>query len=164
MRPMFMQRMTPLYLFSQGALGAQCASAIGGVGLEASADVPNKFVDFAGTTKPVTLPMSTYLLSSPELDAMSQNVWNHFSPDGQIAVIGQVLEKFKSQFPSCVLESGAFGVACNTIHQYLFDQTNFAHIVLNIVNAVNMRFANLGVEAGGKVYILGSSVTMSDKR
>jgi len=141
-----------------------CIGIIGGVGPEAGADVTTKLVEYAGNQAwhyQARDTPSVYLLSSPELDGITQNAWNHLSAAGQIANIGMVLEKLKKQFPPCVSEYGAFGLACNTIHQYLYDETNAGHDFVSLINAVNLSFVQQGVDVGGQVYILGSALTMS---
>lgn len=141
-----------------------CIGIIGGVGPEASADVLKKAVDYAGKQTwhfQARDTPSIYLSSSPRLDGITQNSWNHYTEDEQKAIIGKVLEDIKNEFPDCVRKSGAFGLACNTIHQYLYKWTNDDHDFVSLMNAVNQTFIDSGVGRGGDVYILGSAVTMS---
>jgi aspartate/glutamate racemase len=141
-----------------------CLGIIGGVGPQAGADVFSKAVD-TSSQKPWyyqarDAPM-IMVNSSPKLDGTTQNNWVWGTQAEQVSNIGEVLEEIANSFPSCVHDYGAFGLACNTIHDYLYDKLNEYPGFVSIIGAVHKAFKRES-KPGSPIFVLGSAVTMSD--
>lgn len=160
-----------------------CIGVIGGVGPQAGVDVTTKIMyqvaglsasDDANTAgkeiprKPYyrqgrDMPMFT-LNSAPKLDGTTQNNWGWANQAEQVANIGKVLNEIDQTFPPCIRERGVVGLACNTIHDYLYESLNDTFEFVSIVKAVKDTMSKELEESGSKkAYILGSSVTMTPK-
>lgn len=132
------------------------------------------------------------LRSSPSLDAMTQNNWAWASQAEAIANVGAELDVITSTFPKGVLEYGAFGLACNTIHDYLYKKLNELDAFVSIIvspprDTLSCRRLNRyrdpqlthtfdnslqhavsdalhrTAAPGSEIFILGSAVTMGEK-
>jgi len=102
------------------------------------------------------------LYSAPQLDATTQNNWGWANQAEQKSNIGRVLVEIENAFPECVMGRGTVGLACNTIHDYLWEGMNDTITFVSIVKAVKDTIAKELEETGEKeVFVLGSAVTMT---
>jgi aspartate/glutamate racemase len=160
-----------------------CIGVIGGAGPQAGADVMNKVMnvvtglpasDQANTMNKTIerrpwyrqardMPMVS-LISSSQLDATTQNNWGWANEAEQKSNIGRVLVEIEETFPECVVDRGALGLACNTIHTYLWEGMNDTIKFVSIVKAVKDTIAAELEQTGSKdVFVLGSAVTMTEE-
>lgn len=145
-----------------------CLGIIGGAGPQASEDVVSKMIEVGANStwyyQARDMP-TIYLESSSKLDGVTQNNWaGNFTPSGQIANIGYVLEEIRDRFPKCVREYGAFGLACNTIHAYVHDKFNGDNAFVSLINVVNESIEReVATRANREAFVLGSQVTMTEK-
>jgi len=144
-----------------------CLGIIGGVGPQASADVLNKVIQLSANQpwqyQARDYP-TIYSSSAAGLDGVTQNNWVWATEQEQIANIGLVLDQIRDAFPPCVLERGAFGLACNTIHAYVYEHFNGSDAFVSIIGAVAdaMDEATQNVKTPKPdAWVLGSGVTMS---
>ena len=158
-----------------------CIGIIGGVGPQAGVDVTTKIMhataglDASSPENTMNktierkpwyhqardMPMFT-LNSAPMLDGTTQNNWGWAAQEEQIANIGLVINDITDNFPPCVLERGVVGLACNTIHDYLYEALNTTDQFVSIVKSVKDTMSEILEESGSKdAFILGSAVTMT---
>lgn len=158
-----------------------CIGVIGGVGPQAGVDVTTK-IQYAVAGLDASNPQNTLnktierkpwyrqardmpsfiLNSAPQLDGTTQNNWGWANQAEQVSNIGKVINDIDRTFPPCVRDRGVVGLACNTIHDYLYEALNETFEFVSIVKAVKDTMSEDLEESGKKdAFILGSAVTMT---